>query len=616
MITANNGLTVATGTTSTQAITAAGLITANAGLTVTNGQTLSVGTTGTTSPLTVFGSITGNSGLIISSGTSALQAITAAGLITANTGLTVTNGQTLNVGTSGTTSPLNVYGLITGDFGLTISSGTSSLQDITAAGLITANAGLTVANGQTLNVGTSGSTSLLNIFGTMVISGLITANAGILITAGALTTANAVICRAGTASGVGTSHYRLQSSSLDRFSIGLGNTESGSNTGSDLTFYNYNDAGTYISTFLTVTRATGLATFTSGLTVSGSNLTVANSNILYTTNIDSNTGNVAVGYNTLKTASGFSPFSVYNNSTNRTILFNVSTVGTSSGSNSVSVNAPLLVNNPSTTDNLIANTSSSASIGILDAYAPNLSTTGASIFRVGVASALNNTTEFTFNYTASGSTSNSLKLGFYSNSTSQYTMTAAGVHTFLGTTLNSPAINTNGNSITAGALTTSGALKFTSGAVNTYVLQTDGVGNANWVSVASLPSPTITNTFVQSTTAQSTTSTTAVNMPTMTLTPPSGTYYVTYTGVTRISIQLLGNSTSYYQFAKNGTAVSGSLTTLVAVTSNEESVVSFSSIISCSGTDVITVQFYVAGSGPPTLLANSQKSMFALRLGA
>ncbi len=41
----------------------------------------------------------------------------------------ISTGQTLNVGSSGTTSPLNVYGLITGSNGLTISSGTTTLAN-------------------------------------------------------------------------------------------------------------------------------------------------------------------------------------------------------------------------------------------------------------------------------------------------------------------------------------------------------------------------------------------------------------------------------------------------------------------------------------------------------
>ena len=141
-------------------ITASGLITANLGLTVLTGQTTNIGTTGTTSPLNVYGLITGTNGLTISSGNTSLQTLSTAGLITANLGLTVTSGstslqalstaglitanlgltvltgQTANIGTTGTTSPLNVYGLITGTNGLTISSGNTSLQALSTSGVV------------------------------------------------------------------------------------------------------------------------------------------------------------------------------------------------------------------------------------------------------------------------------------------------------------------------------------------------------------------------------------------------------------------------------------------------------------------------------------------------
>jgi hypothetical protein len=167
---------VASGRTRLSTLTTAGLITADAGITVTTGQTANIGTTGTTSPLNVFGLITGSNGLTISSGSTSLQAATTNGLLTAALGLTVTTGQTANIGTSGTTSPLNVFGLITGSNGLTISSGTSSLQAVTAAGLITANAGITSANGFTVNVGTSGNSSVLNVYGTSTYTNTATYN--------------------------------------------------------------------------------------------------------------------------------------------------------------------------------------------------------------------------------------------------------------------------------------------------------------------------------------------------------------------------------------------------------------------------------------------------------
>ncbi len=110
-----------------------------AGTDFVTGSTVNIGTSGTSSPLNVFGLITGNNGLTISSGTSALQAVTS--------------------------TTINASGLITGTNGLTISGANSSLTTLSTSGLITANAGINVTNGQILNVGTSGATSSLNIYG-------------------------------------------------------------------------------------------------------------------------------------------------------------------------------------------------------------------------------------------------------------------------------------------------------------------------------------------------------------------------------------------------------------------------------------------------------------------
>jgi hypothetical protein len=80
------------------------------------------------------------------------------------TGLNLVTGSTLNVGSSGTTSPLNVYGLITGSNGLTISAGATTLQTTTLATSSTAAAvvmsgGLAVA--KNMWIGTSFSDAIL-----------------------------------------------------------------------------------------------------------------------------------------------------------------------------------------------------------------------------------------------------------------------------------------------------------------------------------------------------------------------------------------------------------------------------------------------------------------------
>jgi hypothetical protein len=131
------------------------------------GNTVNIGTSGTTSPLNVYGLITGSNGLIISFGASSLQAVTsttltASGLISGSNGLNISNGATsLQAITS---AALTASGLVTANAGLSVTT-------ITASGLITANAGLTLASGQTLNVGTSGTSSPLNVYGITSISG-------------------------------------------------------------------------------------------------------------------------------------------------------------------------------------------------------------------------------------------------------------------------------------------------------------------------------------------------------------------------------------------------------------------------------------------------------------
>lgn len=261
--------TVSATSLSSGTITSSGLITANAGITVTTGHSLIVGTSGTTSTATIRGLLTGTAGFNLT-GTAALQDLTAttstfSGLVTASAGLTVADGQTLSVGTTGATSTLQVYGAlngITATFSglLTASAGASiplgqtlgvagtlsvtgtasiatltatsatatnltvtstltladlaaqaaSFTTVTASGLITANAGLTVATGQILNVGTSGSTSPLNVYG------LLTGYNGMLISAGSSTVQalSALSLAVSTTATVGTSLTVSGSSSL------------------------------------------------------------------------------------------------------------------------------------------------------------------------------------------------------------------------------------------------------------------------------------------------------------------------------------------------------------------------------------------------------------------
>jgi hypothetical protein len=232
LITSANGLTVTSGNTSIQGLTAAGLITASAGLTVANGQALNVGTSGTTSSLNVFGTTILNNGLNITSGSAIVQALTANNLITADNGLNVATGSVLNVGLTGTTTQLNVYGLITGYFGLTVTSGSTAIQDLTTAGLITANLGITITTGQNLNVGTSGTTSPLNVYGLINgTNGITVAGSTALFSGNGFTSANTATLTVSPASTAlsGAANYYFTTLNMP--------TTTGSTTGSAYTLY-------------------------------------------------------------------------------------------------------------------------------------------------------------------------------------------------------------------------------------------------------------------------------------------------------------------------------------------------------------------------------------------
>ena len=133
-------------------------------------------------------------GIYLTTGPSLIN-ITVSGsrvLSVANGNLSVITGKTMNIGTAGTTSPLNVFGLITGFNGLAI-TGPSTLAATSTSGLLTASAGLTVATGQTLNVGVSGSTSPINVFGIATFNSLAVANSNISITGAASTTGTSAV---------------------------------------------------------------------------------------------------------------------------------------------------------------------------------------------------------------------------------------------------------------------------------------------------------------------------------------------------------------------------------------------------------------------------------------
>jgi hypothetical protein len=67
--------------------------------------------------------------------------------------------------------------------------------------------------------------------------------------------------------------YNLERGSALRWSIGLVNSEGGSNTGSDFALYRYADNSGYLGTALTVNRANGNVTITGGVSAASATVT-------------------------------------------------------------------------------------------------------------------------------------------------------------------------------------------------------------------------------------------------------------------------------------------------------------------------------------------------------
>jgi collagen type VII alpha len=228
-----NQLTVTTGTTSVQDLSVAttsthtglatfngGISVSSGGISVTNGQTVNVGSSGTTSPLNVFG------------------ILTVAGLSKCDGGATVATGQTLNVGLTGTSSPCNVFGNLT-------VAGTSSLQAVT--------------------VGTT-----LGVTGASTFTGLSTFNGGLTIGAGVIKTLD------GSAAAPTYSFTNSTNSGMYLVTAGNPAITAGGTKAIDFT-----SATTKVSNALTVSGAatfTSLATFNGGATLSnGQTLNVGTS---------------------------------------------------------------------------------------------------------------------------------------------------------------------------------------------------------------------------------------------------------------------------------------------------------------------------------------------------
>eukprot|EP01116_Phalansterium_solitarium_P024029 TRINITY_DN866_c0_g1_i3.p1 TRINITY_DN866_c0_g1~~TRINITY_DN866_c0_g1_i3.p1 ORF type:complete len:767 (+),score=243.84 TRINITY_DN866_c0_g1_i3:251-2551(+) len=163
-----------------------GLTINGGGLTVANGQPVNIGTTTSSTPLNVWGPATFRNGLTVTA-----------------TGLVVSNGVPVTFGTSGTTTPTTVYGLLTVTNGITLTGGSVALGSATVtgtpafSGLITANGGITLGASQTLSLPPSGTLALNGAAVTgmpsLSVSGLLTVTNGITLTGGSVALGSATV---------------------------------------------------------------------------------------------------------------------------------------------------------------------------------------------------------------------------------------------------------------------------------------------------------------------------------------------------------------------------------------------------------------------------------------
>jgi len=138
-------------------------------------------------------------------------------------------------------------------------------------------------------------TNALN-FSTQSIQRLLIDVSGITIKTGALNN------DAGTSSG-GTNHILLRTAgSSVRWGVGLQNTESSSNAGSDFQIYNYSDAGSYLSNPLTIKRSNNKTTIAGPVSLStvtdntNGNITAGTYTPTYTTTVGTISSAIPVKY--------------------------------------------------------------------------------------------------------------------------------------------------------------------------------------------------------------------------------------------------------------------------------------------------------------------------------
>jgi hypothetical protein len=214
-----------------------------------------------------------------------------------------------------------------------------------------------------------------------------------------------------------------------------------------------------VSTYYTsaATRATpkntlntwGSSFYTSGSLAVGSTTTLNGQ--LYASAIDAITAGNAIylGYYTPKYTSQAAIFTVYNNSTDRSALFNIISAGTGSGTNSINMN----------TLSYISGTSASNTIGILNVVnnnttpyysigtlAPNMAAASTIFSAIGQSNTAGNSALYNFIYQSNASSSNAAYLSFFGQLPFLYA-TYGGALTMNGYSLSLSAPGTGVSSI-------------------------------------------------------------------------------------------------------------------------------------------------------------------------
>ncbi|MFC1638695.1 hypothetical protein ACFL26_00285, partial [Patescibacteria group bacterium] len=190
---------------------------------------------------------------------------------------------------------------------LTVGSGdlfqvAGATGNVTTAGDIAVNGGDLTTSASAFNIAAGAST--VNIAGGDGSTGCS------IVSTGQMRCSTSYLSESGTGAS-GINHFILgNSSQQSRFAFGLTGTESGSNTGSDIGLWYYNDAGSYLGTAYTVTRSTGDIDFKHNASVNG-DLEVKGGDITTT----AATFNLAASASTVNIAGGASSTGCTVNST-------------------------------------------------------------------------------------------------------------------------------------------------------------------------------------------------------------------------------------------------------------------------------------------------------------